>query len=182
MDAAAESNVTISALDARGLYVSEIDASERGSSSALLTRLKSEYRRNSMSLNENVMAELAAGTGGTYFHNSNDLEGGFKRLAAGARVSVPVRVFDRKHETEWTLPSPEGESRSGRSERAITPRLLRPEASEEEEIELQGPQTKLFWRDRISNGVLKGSNCCCNTASCTIAISRICTGTLPALP
>ena len=27
------------------------------------------------------MAELAAATGGTYFHNSNDLEGGFKRLA-----------------------------------------------------------------------------------------------------
>ena len=35
-----------------------------------------------MSPNENVMAELAYGTGGTYFHNSNDLEGGFKRLTA----------------------------------------------------------------------------------------------------
>jgi VWFA-related protein len=33
-----------------------------------------------MSLSENVMAEFADGTGGTYFHNSNDLEGGFKRL------------------------------------------------------------------------------------------------------
>ena len=83
MDAAAEANVTVSALDARGLYVSEVDASERGGSSPLSSRLKSEYRRNSMSSNENVMAELAAGTGGTYFHNSNDLEGGFKRLTAG---------------------------------------------------------------------------------------------------
>ncbi len=82
MDAAAEANVTISALDARGLYVSEIDASERGGSSSFSTRLKSEYRRNSVSLNENVMAELAAGTGGTYFHNSNDLEAGFERLTA----------------------------------------------------------------------------------------------------
>jgi hypothetical protein len=35
-----------------------------------------------MSLNENIMAELAAATGGTYFHNSNDLEGGFRRLTA----------------------------------------------------------------------------------------------------
>ena len=35
-----------------------------------------------MSLNENIMAELAAGTGGIYFHNSNDLEGGFHRLTA----------------------------------------------------------------------------------------------------
>jgi VWFA-related protein len=83
MNAAAESNVTISALDARGLYVSEIDASERGGSSSQSHRLKSEYRRNSISLNENVMDELAAGTGGAYFHNSNDLQGGFKRLTAG---------------------------------------------------------------------------------------------------
>ena len=83
LDYAAEANVTISALDARGLYVRELDASERGGSSAFSTRLKAEYRRNSMSLNENIMAELAAGTGGTFFHNSNDLEGGFRRLAAG---------------------------------------------------------------------------------------------------
>jgi VWFA-related protein len=82
MNIAAAANVTVSALDARGLYVSEIDASERGGSSAFSTRLKSEYRRNSMSLNENIMAELAAGTGGTYFHNSNDLESGFHRLTA----------------------------------------------------------------------------------------------------
>jgi VWFA-related protein len=83
MDYAAEANVTISTLDARGLYVSELDASERGGSSAFSTRLKAEYRRNSMSLDENIMAELAAGTGGTYFHNSNDLEAGFRRLTAG---------------------------------------------------------------------------------------------------
>ena len=35
-----------------------------------------------MALNEDVMAELADGSGGTYFHNSNDLEEGFQRLAA----------------------------------------------------------------------------------------------------
>ena len=80
MDAAARANVIFSAMDARGLYVSEIGASERGGASALSTRLKSEYRRNSMSANENVMAELADATGGTYFHNNNDLESGFRRL------------------------------------------------------------------------------------------------------
>ena len=82
MDLAVQSNVIISALDARGLYTTEIDASEMIKGSSQTSQIKSEYRRNTMSLNENVMAELAHGTGGTYFHNSNDLESGFKQLAA----------------------------------------------------------------------------------------------------
>jgi VWFA-related protein len=110
MDAAANANVTISALDARGLYVSEIDASEPGGPSEFSTRLKSEHRRNSMSLNENVMDELAAATGGTYFHNSNDLEGGFRLPHGCAGVSIPARIFRRRCEVEWQLPSPESEN------------------------------------------------------------------------
>jgi VWFA-related protein len=82
MDTAAKANMTVSGLDARGLYTTEIDAGQRGAGSTydLVTGSKSEYRRSSMTLNENVMAELADGTGGTFFHNSNDLEGGFKKL------------------------------------------------------------------------------------------------------
>jgi len=41
-----------------------------------------------MNQSENVMAELADGTGGTFFHNSNDLEGGLKQLTA-----VPECVY-----------------------------------------------------------------------------------------
>ena len=82
MDMAAQSNVTVSALDARGLYTTEIDASEMIKGAGQTSQLKSEYRRGSMSRSEDVMAELADGSGGTYFHNSNDLEGGFKRLTA----------------------------------------------------------------------------------------------------
>jgi VWFA-related protein len=82
LDLAARSNVTISSLDARGLYSTEIDASERGGSSTLdlMTGQHSQYHSNSMNLSEDVLAELADGTGGTYFHNNNDLEGGFKIL------------------------------------------------------------------------------------------------------
>jgi VWFA-related protein len=82
LDVAAQSNVTISVLDALGLYSTEIDASERGGASTqdLIQGPHAEHHRESMKLNENVMAELAHGTGGTYFHNSNDLEGGFKSL------------------------------------------------------------------------------------------------------
>jgi VWFA-related protein len=81
IDLAARSNVTISALDARGLYTTEITASEH--SPALAGRslqLNSDYRRSTMTLAEGEMASLADGTGGTYFHNSNDLVAGFKGL------------------------------------------------------------------------------------------------------
>jgi VWFA-related protein len=83
MDLAAQSNVTISALDARGLYTTELDASDRSRGSAHTMQLKAEYHRNSMGLAENVMAELADATGGNYFHNNNDLQTGLSYLAAG---------------------------------------------------------------------------------------------------
>jgi VWFA-related protein len=84
LDLAARSNVTISALDARGLYTTEIEAGENGAHTmqALVTGHESDYHRNTMTFAENVMAELADGTGGTYFHNSNDLQGGLQKLTA----------------------------------------------------------------------------------------------------
>jgi VWFA-related protein len=90
LDAAAESKVTISALDARGLYTTDLDASARGANTALDLASADvlQNHSNAMSLNEDVMSSLADGTGGTYFHNSNDLEGGFQRLAA-----VPEYVY-----------------------------------------------------------------------------------------
>src|SRR5260370_7063311 len=84
LDVAAQSNVTVSARDARGLYTTELGASEQGAHTtmALQTGDESQRHSDSMSLNEDVMAEFADGTGGTFFHNSNDLEGGLQKLAA----------------------------------------------------------------------------------------------------
>ncbi|MGB6687350.1 MAG: VWA domain-containing protein [Terracidiphilus sp.] len=79
LDLAAQSDITISALDARGLYTSELSASERGPGAG---GQNPTYRRNEMRLAEDPMAELADGTGGTFFHNDNDLAAGFRRLAA----------------------------------------------------------------------------------------------------
>jgi VWFA-related protein len=79
IDLAAQSNVTISAMDARGLYTLGPDASERASS-PFVDRVKTQIRQDSMSANEDVLAELADGTGGTYIHNTNDILGGLKQL------------------------------------------------------------------------------------------------------
>jgi VWFA-related protein len=82
LDLAARSNVTINALDVRGLYSTEIEGGSMGTSSSrdLQSGVRTEYHTATMNLSEDVMSELAQGTGGTFVHNSNDLEGGFKKL------------------------------------------------------------------------------------------------------
>ncbi len=80
VDLAAHSNVTINTVDARGLYTTNLDASERSKATVEANRTEAQYHAEAMGLNEDVMAEFAAGTGGTFFHNSNDLEGGLEAV------------------------------------------------------------------------------------------------------
>jgi len=87
LDLAAHSEVTISALDARGLPTKEPDAEMPGPAFATtpalgLGRYESQARQESMSLDEAVMAELANGSGGSFFHENNDLKGGLESLTA----------------------------------------------------------------------------------------------------
>ena len=77
IDLAAQSNVTISTLDARGLYTTELTAGDNVIGNP---QTQTDFRRKSQNANENPMSELANGTGGTFFHNSNDLNAGFKTL------------------------------------------------------------------------------------------------------
>jgi VWFA-related protein len=95
LDAAAQFNVTISALDARGLYTSELTANERGPGAG---GPNPDYRRSEMALEEDPMSELAYGTGGTFFHNSNDLTAGFRLLTGAPKVVylLELRIDDVK--------------------------------------------------------------------------------------
>jgi len=89
IDFAVQSNVTISSLDARGLYTTEITASEHSPAlSGPSFQVNSDYHRSAMRLAENPLAELANGTGGTYFHNSNDLNAGLKEL-----TEAPMYIY-----------------------------------------------------------------------------------------
>ncbi len=82
MDRAVRANIIINSLNARGLFTVDPDASARLTGSDEFLTKKSEYIRESQLQNQNVLAELAAGTGGTYFHNNNDLGLGFRRVAS----------------------------------------------------------------------------------------------------
>ena len=86
LDYAASSNVTINALDARGLYSTNLGASYSGPSS--LAVAKQQANAASLRANQFVMAELAGGSGGTFFHNDNDLGSGFSRL-----ITAPEYVY-----------------------------------------------------------------------------------------
>jgi VWFA-related protein len=84
MDRAIRANVVISSLDARGLYV--IIPGGDVSTPTKVTpdgrNLKARYASESASADEDVMADLAAATGGTFFHNGNDLGEGFNTISA----------------------------------------------------------------------------------------------------
>jgi len=87
LDLASQTNVMISALNARGLFTTNMDASEKGAYSPTSQTLFAQYQRESATATEDVLAELADGTGGIFFHNNNDLNAGFARVAAAPEVS-----------------------------------------------------------------------------------------------
>ncbi|MGA2593249.1 MAG: VWA domain-containing protein [Bryobacteraceae bacterium] len=81
---AIRANVVISTLDVRGLWTPPmLDASRQGPAGgpqvlAMVTLFLDQEAQAA----DLVMEDLAHGTGGTWFHNNNDLNDGFRRLAA----------------------------------------------------------------------------------------------------
>jgi VWFA-related protein len=85
MDRAIRANVTINALDARGLYTDTPDISKRGVD-VNLDRVKQQYDRDAARASADILAELADGTGGAFFQNNNDLSAGFNELSTTPAV------------------------------------------------------------------------------------------------
>jgi VWFA-related protein len=87
VDAALRQDIVISTLDARGLYVlvPRGDASERPTVIVGRPDLESSKVFNqdeSAEREADVLEQLASETGGVYFHNSNDVNEGFRRAGA----------------------------------------------------------------------------------------------------
>jgi len=77
MDRAVKGNVIISSLDARGLWVDpSLDASRSN-----FFQQRAMFDRITAMAQAAVLAEMAYGTGGTFFQNNNDLDAGFRQLA-----------------------------------------------------------------------------------------------------
>jgi VWFA-related protein len=92
IDSAARSNVTISTLDARGLYTVDAlpDVSAKPTGDPAVTGFHTSYRFQQESRQSDVLWSMANGTGGQGFANSNDLAGGFRRLVAAPETSYLI--------------------------------------------------------------------------------------------
>ena len=79
MDRAIRSNIIISSLDARGLYADDLRL-DKTKYRPVIEALKEQYEHDANRFQSDVLAEMAANTGGTFYQNSNDLDEGFRRI------------------------------------------------------------------------------------------------------
>jgi hypothetical protein len=88
VDRANRSNIVINTIDARGLYTPDLgDISDPPQGSFRTVGYKSTYRVAAQMAQEDILAQLADGTGGTFFHNRNDVDEGLRRAVAAPAVS-----------------------------------------------------------------------------------------------
>ena len=110
---ALHSGVIISALDARGLYTGMPDASQTRSPSVTIAGKAQQYHIQEMAADDDILAEFASATGGTFIQNTNDLEGGFHRLIAPPEYSYllgfspqNLKLDGKYHKLKVTLKPP----------------------------------------------------------------------------
>ena len=89
IDRATRANIVVNTLDARGLYTSDLlgDIADPPQDSFKAAGYKASYRIQTQGAQSEILAELADGTGGTYFHDRNDLDKGFQEAGAAPGVS-----------------------------------------------------------------------------------------------
>jgi VWFA-related protein len=90
IDRANRANIVINTIDARGLYVPDVlgdIANPSIADSTLTAGPMASYRITAQFAQRGVLQDFAASTGGTYFHDRNDLDLGLKLAASAPEVS-----------------------------------------------------------------------------------------------
>ena len=153
IDRANRSNIVVNTLDARGLYTADImgDISQRTSDTGLTAGMKAGYRIAEQTAQQYVLMDFAYGTGGTFFHNSNDLEGGLKLLGGVPEVSYVLgfspqnlKMDGSYHNIKVKLTGKQKFSIQARRGYAAPKKVTDPQEIEKEEI-----QNAVFSQDEI---------------------------------
>jgi hypothetical protein len=89
IDRSTRAGVVIDTLDARGLYTPDLigDIADPPVDSYKTGGFKASYRVGAQSAQSEIMADFAAGTGGTFFHNRNDLDVALRQAIAAPSTS-----------------------------------------------------------------------------------------------
>jgi VWFA-related protein len=153
MDRAIRANVTLYALDVRGVYaiIPGGDASERGPASISASNLMMLMKQNAMSADSDVMEELAAATGGQFFHNDNGLFEGFRQLVTQPEYLYilgfspqNLKLDGTRHGLKVALKNPKGFELQARNAYYAPLHAVNSEEQAKEEI-----QEAVFSRDEI---------------------------------
>ena len=89
IDRSNRSGIVIDTLDARGLYTPDLlgDISNPTQSSYRTAGQQASFRLQAQSAQADVLSDLAVGTGGTFYHNRNDLDVAFREAVAAPSAS-----------------------------------------------------------------------------------------------
>jgi VWFA-related protein len=89
VDRANRSGIVINTIDARGLYTPDLmgDIADPPRDSFRTAGYKSSYRISAQLAQNDILGQLADGTGGTFFHNRNDIDEGMREAVAAPALS-----------------------------------------------------------------------------------------------
>ncbi len=88
IDRANRANIVINTIDARGLYTPDMgDIADPPRDTVLTAGPKTMYRTSAQFAQTEILAQFADGTGGTFFHNRNDLDEGLRRAVVAPSLS-----------------------------------------------------------------------------------------------
>jgi VWFA-related protein len=82
LERAIRAKVTVNTIDIRGLYTNDAGDADAIRYSSPMSGILRQADISAASDADDVLEELADGTGGKFFHNDNDLKGGLDQLAA----------------------------------------------------------------------------------------------------
>jgi len=153
VDRATRSGIVINTIDARGLYVPDVagDISSPSHDTYGTAGVKTTYRVAAQTAQEDVLEQLADGTGGIFYHNRNDVDEAMREAGVTPAVSYllgfspqNLKLDGRFHTLKVVLTSKEKYNIQTRHGYFAPRTLSNPEETSKEEI-----QEALFSQEEI---------------------------------